>query len=127
MTENEIGDLLLNIAIEIHREIGPGLYESVYESILAYRLRQHGLKVGRQVQVPIEYDGFIFDEGFRADLIIEGKVIVELKCINALGSVHRKQLLTYLKMSGKHLGFLLNFNESLLKNGICRVVNNLQE
>ena len=127
MTENEIGDLLINCAIEVHRGIGPGLYESVYESILAHRLRQHELKVERQVQVPLEYDGIVFEEGFRADLIIDKKVIVELKCIDTVGLVHRKQLLTYLKLTGNRLGFLLNFNESLLKNGIVRVVNNLKE
>ena len=127
MTENEIGNILLRTAISVHRRIGPGLYESVYETILTYRLNQLGLKTERQVKVSLEIDGFFFEEGFRADLIIEGKVVVEIKSVERIVDTHRKQLLTYLKLTGIHLGFLLNFNESLLKNGIHRVVNRLRE
>ncbi|MEN8206191.1 MAG: GxxExxY protein, partial [Pseudomonadota bacterium] len=104
-----------------------GLLETVYEIILAHQLRQQGLEVIRQVAIPIEYHGLRFEEGFRADLIIENKVIVELKCIERLNNAHKKQLLTYLRLTGMRLGFLLNFSESLMKNGIHRTVNCLIE
>lgn len=127
MTENEIGKCVIDSAILVHRETGPGLLETVYEIILAHQLREHGLQVERQVAVPIEYQGLRFSEGFRADLIVESKVIVELKCIEKLNNAHKKQLLTYLRLTGMHLGYLLNFSESLMKNGITRTVNRLAE
>ncbi len=127
MKENEIGKYVVDTAVCIHRETGPGLLEKVYESILAHQLSQRGFEVKRQVAIPIEYRGLSFDEGFRADLIIENKVIVELKCVENLNNAHKKQLLTYLRLTGMHLGFLLNFSESLMKYGIHRTVNGLIE
>ena len=113
--------------IKVHMKTGPGLLESVYETILAQQLRKCGFRVERQVLIPIAYDGFRFEAGFRADLVIEGKVIVELKCVEKINNAHRKQLLTYLRLSVMHLGYLLNFNESLMKHGIHRTVNRLVE
>lgn len=127
MIENEIGKCVVDIAVQVHRETGPGLLESVYEIILAHQLRQRGFQVDQQVAIPIEYRGLKFDEGFRADLIIENKVIVELKCVEKLNNAHKKQLLTYLRLTGIHLGYLLNFSESLMKHGINRTVNGLAE
>ncbi len=127
MIENEIGRSVVDIAVQMHRESGPGLLETVYEVILTHQLRQRGFQVERQVSIPIEYRGFRFDEGFRADIIVENSVIVELKCVEKLNNAHKKQLLTYLRLTGMHLGFLLNFSESLMKNGIIRTVNGLVE
>jgi len=127
MHENEIGKNIINTAITIHREIGPGLLETVYEVILADQLQQQGFNIARQTAIPIEFRGTKFDEGFRADLIIEDKVIIELKCVEKLNNSHKKQLLTYLRLTGIHLGYLLNFSESLMKNGIIRTVNHLTE
>jgi GxxExxY protein len=123
MTENEIGTSIVETAIQIHQELGPGLLESVYEIAMAHQLRQKGLCVARQEPIAIEYQGHRFDEGFRADLIVENKVIVELKCVEKLNNAHKKQLLTYLRMSGLKLGYLLNFSEVLMKRGITRSVN----
>ena len=125
MNENEIGGVIVDAAINIHRDIGPGLLESVYEVILMHKLRKRGLEVSRQVVIPIEYDGLRFAEGFRADLVIEGKVIVELKCVGKINDSHKKQLLTYLRLTGVHLGYLLNFGEELMVSGITRIVNEL--
>jgi len=127
MTENEIERLVVDAAITVHRELGPGLLETVYEVILAHRLREHGLRVERQVPIPIEYQGIKFDEAFRADIMVEGKVVLELKSIEQVNRVHKKQLQTYLRLTGYKLGFLLNFGESLMKHGITRAVNGLQE
>ena len=123
MTENEIGKIVVDQSIQLHRALGPGLLEIVYEVILARRLEQKGLKVARQVSVPIEFEGRKFDEGFRADLIIEGKVILELKSVEKISPAHKKQLLTYMKLTGTKLGFLLNFGDELMKNGITRTIN----
>ena len=123
MTENEIGKIVVNAAIQLHRALGPGLLESVYEVTLARRLKKEGLAVARQVGVPIEFEGEKFDEGFRADLIVEGKVIIELKSVENIGPAHKKQLLTYLKLTGLKLGYLLNFGDELMKNGITRTIN----
>jgi GxxExxY protein len=123
MTENEIGKIVVNAAIQLHRALGPGLLESVYEVTLARRLKKEGLAVSRQVGVPIEFEGEKFYEGFRADLIVEGKVIVELKSVENIGTAHKKQLLTYLKLTGLKLGYLLNFGDELMKNGITRTIN----
>jgi GxxExxY protein len=127
MTENEIGKLVVDSAIAVHRELGPGLLESVYEVILAHKLRERGLRVERQVPVPIEYEGFKFDEAFRADIMVEGKVVLELKSVEQVSRVHKKQLQTYLRLAGYKLGFLLNFGEGLMKSGITRAVNGLEE
>ena len=127
MVENEIGKCIVDSAVQVHRETGPGLLETVYEIILVHQLRQRGFQVERQVAIPIEYRGLKFDEGFRADIIVENKVIVELKCVEKLNNAYRKQLLTYLRLTEMHLGYLLNFSESLMKNGITRMVNCLVE
>ena len=125
MTENEIAKEVVNAAIKIHKALGPGLLESVYEVILSTELHKRGLRVDRQVLIPIEYEGVKFDEGFRADIIIGDKVIIELKSVENIQPVHKKQLLTYLKLADKRLGLLLNFGSALLKNGIFRIVNHL--
>ena len=125
MTENEIAKIVVDAAYHIHRRLGPGLLESVYEVILAYALSSRGLNVERQKPVPIVFDGMKFDEGFRADLIVEDKVIVELKSVEKIAPVHKKQLLTYLRLADKRLGLLINFGASLIKDGIFRVANGL--
>ena len=125
MTENEIGDIVVEVATRIHRKTGPGLLESVYEVLLGHELQRSGLKIARQAKIPIQYDAIRFEEGFRADLIIEDKVIIELKSVSSINDAHKKQLLTYLRLTGIRLGYLLNFNESLMKHGIHRTVNNL--
>jgi GxxExxY protein len=127
MTENEIGKIVVNAAVSIHRDLGPGLLETVYEVVLTHVLRQRGLAVERQVPVSIRYCGIRFDEGFRADIIIENKVILELKSVQTVSNAHKKQLLTYLRLSGLKLGYLLNFAEALMKDGITRTVNKLAE
>ena len=126
-TENELSKIILDAAFKVHTRTGPGLLESVYEVTLAYELRKAGLNVERQVAIPIRYDDLTFDEGFRADLLVESKVIVELKSIEQLARVHSKQLLTQLRLSDRKLGLLINFGEVHLKNGIERVVNGLPE
>ena len=125
MTENEIAKIVVDAAYHIHRRLGPGLLESVYEVILAYALSSRRLNAERQVPVPIVFDGMKFDEGFRADLIVEDKVIVELKSVEKIAPVHKKQLLTYLRLADKRLGLLINFGASLIKDGIFRVANRL--
>jgi len=123
MTENEIGTIIIETSINIHKELGPGLLESVYETILYHGLREKGLKVRKQVSIPIKFNNIEFEEGFRADLIVENKVIIELKSVERIINVHKKQLLTYLKLSNLKLGYLINFNESLLINGVTRIIN----
>lgn len=123
MTENEIGTIIIETSIKIHRKLGPGLLESVYETILFHSLKGKGLHVQKQVPVPISFEGLEFEEGFRADLIAEKKVIIELKSVEKIANLHKKQLLTYLKLSKIKLGYLINFNEELLKNGITRIIN----
>jgi GxxExxY protein len=127
MTEDEIGKQVVDMAVKIHQEVGPGLLETVYEIILAHGLRQRGLQVERQVPIPVEYQGLKFEEGFRADLLVEDKVIVELKSVETLNNAHKKQLLTYLRLTDRKLGYLLNFGEALMKHGIIRTVNRLEE
>ena len=127
MTENEIGRLVVDAAIGVHRELGPGLLESVYEVILAHQLRQRGLRAEQQVPIPIEYQGVKFDEAFRADILVDGKVVLELKSVEQVTRVHKKQLQTYLRLAGFRLGFLLNFGEDLMKKGITRAVNGLAD
>jgi len=123
MTENEIGKVVVDAAIAIHKALGSGLYEIVYEVVLAYELKKHGLNVERQVPVSIEYDGIKFDEGFKADILIENKVILELKSIESVTKVHKKQVLTYIRLTGCKLGYLLNFGEALMKDGITRIID----
>ncbi len=127
MTENEIGTITLAAAIAVHRELGPGLLESVYEVILARELIDRGLTVERQAPVSIVYKGIRFDEGFRADIIVAGKVILELKSVERVTAAHKKQVQTYLRLTGCKLGYLLNFGESVMKTGITRCVNGLEE
>ena len=127
MNENEIGTLILNAAIEVHRELGPGLLETVYEVVLAKELESRGLLAARQVRVPILYKGLHFDEGFRADIIVNGIVLLELKSVERVTLAHKKQVQTYLRLTGLKLGYLLNFGEAVLKDGITRCVNGLQE
>lgn len=125
MTENEIGDIVVAEAIRLHRELGPGLLESVYEAVLAHLLAERGLSVERQKAIPVVFRNVECGEGFRADIVVEGKVILELKSVESVNRAHKKQLLTYLRLSGLKLGYLLNFGESLMKDGIARVANNL--
>jgi GxxExxY protein len=125
MNENEIAAQVVDAAFHIHMELGPGLLESVYEIVLADELKRRGFQVERQKPIPVVYKGREFDEGFRADLIVNGSVIIELKSVQAVSDVHKKQLLTYLKLADKKLGLLINFGELLIKNGITRVVNGL--
>ncbi len=127
MNENQFGTLVLNAAIEVHRELGPGLLESVYEVVLAKELALRGLTVERQVPVPIVYKGIYFDEGFRADLIVNGKVLLELKSVERVTPAHKKQVQTYLRLTGLRLGYLLNFGEAVLKDGITRCVKGLED
>lgn len=125
MTENEIGEVVIEAAFSVHRGLGPGLLEHVYEIVLARELWLRGLKTNRQVPIPINYKGIKLDQGFKADMVVEEKVILELKSVETIAAVHQKQLLTYLKLTGCKLGFLLNFGEYLLKDGITRCVNGL--
>ena len=127
LTENQISKLILDAAFKVHTRTGPGLLESVYEVTLAHELRKLGLRVERQVPIPIRYDEFTFDEGFRADLLVEDKVIVELKSLEQLARVHSKQVLTQLRLSERRLGLLINFGDVHLKHGIERIVNGLPE
>lgn len=125
MRENEIATIIVDTCFKIHTELGPGLFESVYEEILEYELFNKGLKVERQKPIPVIWKDIKMEVGFRADLIVENLVVVEIKSIDLIAPVHKKQLLTYLRLTNKKLGLLINFNEALIKNGITRIVNNL--
>ncbi len=127
MTENEIARVIVDAAFKVHTTLGPGLLESVYEAVLEYELQKRGLRVGRQVPLPVVYEEVRLDEGFRIDLLVEDKVIIELKSVEQVAPVHKKQLLTYLRLADKRLGLLINFGAALIKDGISRVVNNLPE
>lgn len=127
MTENEIGRIVVDAAVKVHKGLGPGLLESVYEVVLAKQLQKRGLRIQRQIPVPIVFEDDEFDEGFRADIVVNECVVLELKSVEQLHPVHAKQVQTYLKLTGYRLGFLLNFNEALMKNGIVRCVNGLPE
>ena len=127
MKENSIGTTIIDAAIAVHRELGPGLLESVYEVVLAKELEERGLGVERQVGVPITFKGVRFDEGFRADLIVGKLVLVELKSVERVTAAHKKQVQTYLRLTGLKLGYLMNFSEVVLKAGITRCVNGLDE
>jgi GxxExxY protein len=125
MKENVIGRIVVDVAIQLHRDLGPGLLESVYEVLMADQLAEHGLAVKRQAPIAIEYQGKRFSEGFRVDLLVQDAIIVELKCVEKLHAAHKKQLLTYLRLADLKLGYLLNFGERLMKYGIVRTVNGL--
>jgi len=127
MNENEVGRIIVDASIKVHRALGPGLFESVYERVLAYELSLREVRLEGQVEIPIKYDGIILERGFKADIVVENIVIIELKSVESILPVHKKQLQTYLKLSGCKLGFLLNFNANLMKDGITRCVNNLAE
>lgn len=118
---------IIGSAIEVHRELGPGLLESTYERCLVYELTLRGIKAERQKAQPIHYKGLELEEGYRIDVLVQNKVILELKAVEALNSVHRAQLLTYLKLSNCSLGYLINFNVTLLKDGLQRIVHNLPQ
>lgn len=122
--DDRIASLIVDACLKIHISLGPGLLESVYERVLAYELEQRGCSVQAQVGVPIVYQGMIFEESFRADLIVCRRVIVEVKSVERLMPVHSKQLLTYLRLTGLRLGLLVNFGEALMKTGIHRIINN---
>ncbi len=125
MTENEISAVVVDVCYKIHVKLGPGLLESVYETILYHELTKRGLSVERQKQLPVLWDGIQLDIGFRSDLIVEKKVILEIKSIEQITDIHAKQVLTYLKITKMKLGLLINFNVPIIKFGIKRVVANL--
>jgi len=125
--ENPISKEIVDAAYTIHTKLGPGLLESVYEVILAYELKKRGLKVQRQLPIPIVWDDIRFEEGYRIDILVEDKVLVEVKSVASIDRVHKKQLLTYLRLMDKRLGLLINFNDELIRDGISRVANGLEE
>ena len=125
MTENEIGEAVLGAAMKVHSALGPGLLESVYEVCLAYELEKQGHEIRRQVSLPMEYDGKRIDAGFRPDILVADKVLVEVKAVERMAPIHTAQILTYLRLSGYKLGYLLSFNVVHMRDGIKRVVNGL--
>lgn len=127
MTENEIAKQIVDAAYKIHTTLGPGLFESVYETVMVQELTNRGLQAVRQQAIPVVWENVHLEAGFRADLIVENKVIVEIKSVESLAPVHKKQLLTYLRLADKRLGLLINFDVELIKDGIARVVNRLPE
>ena len=127
MTENEISKIIIGAAIAVHRELGPGLLESAYQECLIYELKDRDLKVKREVPMPIVYRDIKLDHGYRMDILVEEKVVIELKAVDAFSDVHKAQVLTYLRLGDFRLGLLINFNEKLLVKGIKRIVNNLNE
>jgi len=127
VTENEAAKQIVDAAFQVHTSLGPGLLESVYEVVLAYELEKRGLQVVRQQAIPVVYHDTRIEAGFRADLIVEDKVIVEIKSIEAIAPVHKKQLLTHLRLADKRLGLLINFNVALIKDGITRIANGMPD
>ena len=127
MKENEIAKSLVDLFYRIHVQYGPGLLESVYEELLCYELHKIGFEFSRQKEIPLHHDGKVMGIGFRADIIVEGKVIIEIKSVEAIHPVHPKQVQTYLRLTNLKLGLLVNFNVPLIKNGICRIVNGLED
>ncbi len=125
MTEDELSNIIIGLAIKVHKSVGPGLLESVYEECLYYELKKNGLSVQKQVPIPMYYEGIKIDCSFRADIIVDEKIIIEIKAAKKLEDIHLAQLLTYLRITNKKLGLLFNFNEKILMNGFKRVVNNL--
>ena len=126
MTENSIATLVVDAAFKIHKSLGPGLLESVYQATLSYELEKRGLSVRQQVGLPVYYEALKLEIGYRVDLIVSDKVIIEIKSVEALALVHRMQLLTYLRLANLRLGLLINFNVERIRNGIYRVVNGLE-
>ena len=126
-SENELARIVVDTAYKVHTKLGPGLLESVYEVVLAHELRKRGLKADRQVPIPIVYESIQFEEGFKADLIVNDLLLVELKSVEQVAAVHKKQLLTYLRLTNKRLGLLINFGAELIKEGISRVVNGMPD
>jgi len=122
-TLNRISGIIVDVAVNIHQQLGPGLLESVYEAVLTHELQKRGLRVDRQVPIPVIWDEVQLEVGFRADLIVEGLVVVEIKSIEAVAPVHKKTVLTYLRLTDRRLALLINFNVDLLKDGITRIVN----
>ena len=127
MTHNEISSIIINVAIEIRKKLGPGLLESVYLAVLEYELKKRGLDVRKEVSIPVQWDDLHLEIGFRADLIVEGKVLVELKSVEEVAPVHKKQVFTYIKLTYLLLGLLVNFGAELLKYGIHRIINGVIE
>ena len=127
MTDNEISGAIVDAAYAVHTRLGPGLLESVYEAALSYELQLRGLRVQRQVPIAVTYDHLRFNLGFRADLVVEDRVIVELKSVERDLPVHKKQVITYIRLANVHLGLLLNFGANRIKDGITRLVNKLPE
>lgn len=125
MIENEIGEIVIGAAIKVHSAVGPGLLESAYETCLAYELDKRGARTRKQVIVPVRYEGLTVDNGYRIDLLVEDRVVIELKAVAAILPVHRGQLLSYLRLGGFKLGYLLNFHVSHMRDGIVRMVNGL--
>jgi GxxExxY protein len=123
MTENELANIVIDRGLKIHKQLGPGLLESIYEECLVYELSKKGLEVQRQVPLPLKHEGITFSSSYRLDILVEGKLIVELKTVEEINNLHIAQLLTYLKVSDRSLGLLLNFNVVLFKYGIKRVIN----
>jgi GxxExxY protein len=124
---NDISGLIVDAAFRVHMAVGPGLFESVYEALMEHELKKLGLRVERQVMVPLEYEGLRFDEAFRADMIVDERIIVELKSVVEVHPIYKKQLLTYLKLTGLSLGLLINFGADRIKDGVFRVANQLKE
>ncbi len=127
MTENEIAKIIVDVAFKIHTQFGPGLLESAYQALMVYELRKRGLQVEDEKPIPLRHEGVEIDVAYRADLIVEDKVIVELKSVEEVAKVHKKQLKTYLKLADKRLGLLINFGTVLIKDGIFRVANGMPE
>lgn len=127
MNENALAREIVDAAFRIHSALGPGLLESVYETVLAFELDRRGLSVTRQQPIPVVYESIHIDTGFRADLVVEEKVIIEVKSVELLAPVHKKQLLTYLRLADKRLGLLINFHVTFIRDGITRIVNGLEE
>jgi GxxExxY protein len=127
VTENAVAREIVDVSFRVHTVLGPGLFETVYEAVLASELEKRGLHVARQQPMPVVYEGTRFEMGFRADLVVQDTVIVEIKSLAEIAAVHKKQLLTYLRLADKRLGLLINFNVALIKDGITRIVNGLEE
>lgn len=125
MNENDISSIIVDCCFRIHKTLGPGLFESVYEEILSHELKKNNLSIERQKTLPVHYDGIDLEIGFRTDIIVENKVIIEIKSVESINPTHKKQLLTYLRLSNMKLGILVNFNSALIKYGITRIVNDL--
>ena len=125
MTENEISTIVIGLAIKVHKVLGPGLLENAYKESLFYMIKKHGLQVEKEKAVPLIFEEVKLDCGYRIDLLVENKLVLELKSVESLNEIHLAQTLTYLKLGNYKLGLLINFNEVLLKNGVRRIVNNL--